>query len=385
MVKKTQLPFKHQSFLHAKNREPIFFASKRGQAVPLLILAIGILLVIYAYLLPLSEKCKLIPGLPECKTEQNVKLLEATPGLLEEQENAARYILPGAELFRMTEVDVSSVLEGKKASKSWFFSSAAEGTFEAQEHGRSAKLFVFVNKGSGGLKVYVNGERVGTVYGEGVHTLFVEIKDLKEENTIKVIPTTPLMPFFSNDYEIGKIILKEEYVITNNRVSVPFEIIEAPKNILDITLSLRTRCPTNENLTIFLGNDKIISDKICQGLTKDVTNVLLKNNLSGNLTFTSEGNYVISDVKFDIRMKERTWPTYYFYFTGSEKPVLLKMYLNQTGMKELTAYVNGNALSVETSKKEWQTAINKYLIDNSTNSILLIPKQTITVSSLVVE
>lgn len=381
-MKKTKLPFKQQSFLHAKNREPIFFVSRRGQAVPLLILAIGLLLLIYTYLLPLSEKCKLMPGLPDCKTEQNETFLDVYPGLLEEQENSARYILPKVELFRLGEVDVSSVLENTKTSKTWFFSNAAEGTFEAQENGRSAQLYVFVNKARGGLKIFVNGKNIGTVYGEGLHPIFVNIRDLNEDNSIKVIPTTPLIPFISNSYEIGKIVLKEEYTITNNIVSLPFKITETPKNILDITLGFRTRCPTNQNLTVLIGDEKIVSNKICQGVSKDVTDLLMSHNLLGNLTFTSEGNYIITDIKLDIRMREKTFPTYYFYFNESEKPVLMKLKFNETGMKEMTAYVNGHAVSVETSKKEWQTAINKYLIDDETNSILLIPKKTAIVDRL---
>lgn len=82
-------------------------------------------------------------------------------------------------------------------------------------------------------------------------------------------------------------------------------------------------------------------------------------------------------------MKERSWPTYYFSISESRlaNPVMLALSFNQTGMKKMTAYINGQALSVETTKKEWQTVINKYLKEGQ-NSVMLLPEQTLEVAQL---
>jgi len=358
--------------------------SRRGEAVPILILAIAILLVIYTYFLPLSEKCKLIPSLPDCKAEEKTLVFETVPGILEKQETAARYWIPDVQLFRRETVDVSSALENAEASKSWLFSKPAEAEIEAQRYGREAKLFIFINDAEGKLNVYLDNELIGVVEGEGVQQLVLDPKRLRETNMLKVVPTAPIWPFMSNKYTIGKVILKENYILTNNRISAPFAIKENSKDIRDIRLSFETRCFTDENVGVFIGNDKVFDEKVCQGVSTDVTDKLLKNNLTGNITFSSDGNYDIHDIMFDIRMKERTWPTYYFNIGESDKPLLLKMQFNETGMKKLTAYVNGEAISVETSKKEWQTAINKY-IKEGTNSLLLIPEETVIVGKLEVE
>jgi hypothetical protein len=106
--------------------------------------------------------------------------------------------------------------------------------------------------------------------------------------------------------------------------------------------------------------------------------------MTGNLTFASEGNYVIDKAILNVRMQERTWPTYYFYAYNVSKPITLRLGFEGTGMKKLTAYINGKALSVETSKKEWNTEINRYL-QEGTNSVLLIPEKTINVTKLEVE
>jgi len=355
--------------------------SKKGEAVPLLILAIGILLAIYSYFLPVDEKCSLMPGLVDCKVSEAEVYVNETPGMLEQQETAVRYLMPEARLFRMDSVDIASVLENAKASRGWFFSKPAEADFEAQENAKAAKFFVFVNKAEGDLKVYLNNKKVGVISGKGMQQVILDPKDLREENTIKVVPTAPLFPFLSNNYEIGKVILKEEYTITNNRVSMPFSLAADPEDILDITFSFRTRCFTEDNLSVYIGSKKLIEDKVCRGFSKDVTDIAIQN-MAGNVTFASEGNYIIREAMFNIRMKEKTWPTYYFYLEDLDKPITLKMGFNETGTKKLTAYVNGNALSVETSKKEWKTVINKYLLENETNSIMLLPVETVVVSKL---
>jgi len=382
MMKKTKLPDNPPGFLHAKSRKPIFFVSKKGEVVPILILAIALLLVIYSYFLPVSEKCKFIPSLPDCSFKEQILYLNVTPGLLEKQDTAARYILPDVQLFRLDTVDVDTVMADKKTSKGWFYSAPATELFQAQQNARAAKLFIFVNKASGSLKVYVNGEYQGNVYGEGLQQITINANNLKEINSLEIVPTIPLIPFFLNTYEIGKIILKEDYIITNNRVSLPFSITEDPKDIRDVTLNFRTRCVTDENLTAYIGPEKVAEDRFCKNFAKDVTDEVIKTNFSGNLTFTSEGNYIVNEISLDVRMNEKTWPTYNFYFEKSDIPVMLNLGFNETGMKKLTAYVNGKAISVETARKEWNTDISRYLKNDDTNSVLLIPEENLVVSGL---
>ena len=358
----------------------------KGQAAPILILGILILIALSTYFLPVSEKCKLIPSLPECKITEKKIALEITPHLLQEQETAAAYALNDVQLFRKETVDVATVFESTEVKKSWFTSSAKQTTMEVQEKAREAKLFVFVNKGSGRLKIYINKEKAGSVKGEGVHEIMLDIRDLNTTNTIKIVPSTPLLPFLSNKYEVGKIVLKEDYIITHNRIPVNFSIQENKDDILDISLSFRTHCFTDDNLSIYMNNEKVFEDLVCTGVDKDITNSVFKANMSGEIVFASEGNYVIDEIRLNVRMKERTWPKY--YFTVSEEsldnPIMLKIGFNEPGIKKLTAYINGGSISVETAKKEWQTVINKYL-EEGTNSLILIPEQTLFISNLKIE
>ena len=55
----------------------------------------------------------------------------------------------------------------------------------------------------------------------------------------------------------------------------------------------------------------------------------------------------------------------------------MKLQFNQTGEKKLTIYLNGEALSVETRKLEFETTVNKYL-EEGQNSIIFIPETELT-------
>jgi len=356
--------------------------SRKG-AVPIIVMAIGILMLIYMYFLPVSEKCKLIPSLPECQINTSETSMSFVPGLLNRQDTAGVYLLKDVKLFNQNNVDAAIVLKNTKTERGWFYSSPEQETFSIQENGKDARLLVSVNRASGNLRIYINGKKVAVIRGAGDHLIPIDVKNLEAKNTIKIIPTIPWLPFSVNSYEINKITLKEDYTFTQNRISYPFAIKENPGNILDIKLILDTDCLTDESMSIWIGKDKIIDDKICNGLNKDITDAVKANNMAANITFASEGNYYIDDIMFDVRMKESNWPTYYFSVSDKsfESQIMLKMQFNETGTKKLTAYINGIALSVDTVKKDWQSVVNKYL-NNGTNSILLIPEETVTITKL---
>ena len=69
--------------------------NKRGQIAAMLIIGLAILSVLYILLIPLSEKCKILPSMPECKEMafQKEVLFEAKPGMLESSLESASYSL----------------------------------------------------------------------------------------------------------------------------------------------------------------------------------------------------------------------------------------------------------------------------------------------------
>ncbi len=355
---------------------------KKAQTLPMLIVAIGILMVIYLYFLPLQEKCKIMPSLVECKGQEE-SIFSAVPGLLEEKETAARYSFDTIQLFRREILETSEVFENAATEQSWFSSTPQRSVLKIQENGKSAVLYIFVSKSKGSLKVYLNGQRISTVKGEGVHEIALDIDSLDETNNLEVVPSMPLLPFFKNSYEIAKAVLKEDYIITNNRIEIPFEVKEEEKDIKDITLSFTSDCFSEKPLRVLIDKESVYDNMACGRISRNVTHEVLELNRTGKMSFASDGNYYIKNIALDVRMKEKDWPTYYFSIIQSKlsKPTRLYIKFEDHGQKKLTAYVNGNALAVEARGEEWQAVINPYL-KKGQNSIALIPEKTVNVTLL---
>jgi len=138
--------------------------SRKG-AVPIIVMAIGILMLIYMYFLPVSEKCKLIPSLPECQINTSETSMSFVPGLLNRQDTAGVYLLKDVKLFNQNNVDAAIVLKNTKTERGWFYSSPEQETFSIQENGKDARLLVSVNRASGNLRIYINGKKVAVIRG----------------------------------------------------------------------------------------------------------------------------------------------------------------------------------------------------------------------------
>jgi len=357
--------------------------NERSQAVPILILGIAIVMLIYGFLLPIEEKCKLMPGLPECKVEVKEKVLSAIPGLLEPQELSARYYIKPVQLFRKDSLDIATLFEEAEVSNGWFFSAPKRTIFRIQEGGKKVDLFIFVSESKGKLKVKVNGRKIGVIKGEGLHNLSLPLGILEKDNTLELKAGIPLLPWSSERSRITKVLLREEYVITQNRVTETIELKQDIGEVRDAILRFETDCFSDESLVVSINEKKVIEGKICVGFEKDVKEFLNKSN---DITFSSEGNYFIDNIRLDLRMKEKEWPTYYFSISEEqlESSVMLNLKFNETGMKKLTVYANGEAFSIETAKLEWKTTLNRYLKEG-TNELMFIPETKIALESIEIE
>jgi len=356
---------------------------KRGklQPIPLLILGVIAVIIIYGYFLPVSDKCLLIPDLPECIGEESISIISEATGILEPSDTAARYTLENVQLFRRDSLEIGDVFGEITTQKSWFSSAPVSTTFAVQEGGKDVKLFVFVNDASGKLKVLINGKKVAKLQGEGVHTVSLPLGLLEDSNEIILKSTTPWIPLKVNRHDIGKVVLREEYTITQNRVARELNLEEDFQVIDKAILKFDTDCFSQEDLTLFVNNQKIFSGILCEGFEKDVLEFLGDEN---KITFASEGNWYIEDIKLDVGVEQKTWPVYYFDVPSDKLEgglVSLNMMFNRTGEKKLTVYLNGEALSIETYKSDFSTTVNRYL-EEGQNSIIIIPETELTLEKV---
>jgi len=237
-----------------------------------------------------------------------------------------------------------------------------------------------VNSARGGLKVKVNGKRVDKVRGEGVHSVIIPLGLLEEENVVELKSTTPLLPLWANKHEIGKVVLREEYMITQNRVSRDLEIKQDLESVQKAVFKFDTDCFSDDDLVVFVNEEELFRGKLCEGFEKDVIENLKEQN---KITFASDGNYFIEDIKVDIGVKQESWPVYYFDVPEKklEGLVNLRMHFNETGEKRLTVYLNGEALSIETRQMQVETAVTRYLLEGQ-NSIIFIPETELTLDKV---
>ena len=355
---------------------------KRGYviAAPIVAVGIGILILTYLYFLPLNDKCNLISGLPSCEQSFTEAMFSASPGLLIPQEVSKRYSIPSTELFRISDIDIATIFNEITVERGWLYSNAMDAEFSLHDGAKEAKLFIVIGDAKGSLNVIVNGRTVSRVSGDGVKKVNIPIGIAKETNTLKLVPTVPFMPWSSNRYDIAKVTLKEIYTKTTNKAEYNIEIKQDPNDVVRGILNFDSECLSNDNLSVTLNGNEIINDIICKGMKKDIKEYLKKNN---TLTFMTEGNYIMDNAYLDITTKDRVWPTYYFEISSSrlesKVPIMLNLYFNETGSKELSVYLNDISISAQTNKMDWKTTINKFLVEGQ-NSIMFVPRTEVTVA-----
>ena len=347
---------------------------KRAQ-IPLLILALAVGLLVYAYFLPLSEKCKIM-NLPEC-TKLGEAIFSSSPGIIEKQENKAQYSLPEVELFTVSGRERVTLGEAITIKKGWFSSYSPKFSFSIHEKSANVAIYVYIDKGS--LKAKINGKTVATVEGMGHHSITIPSSELNKINVLELYPYTPFFPWSVNKVDIEKLFYEESYTITQEKTSVPLDLKEDPKNIDEAILTFKSDCFFGDsNLSIIINNTEIFNNVVCTGFSKDIKPMLSK---STNITFFSKGNYFIYQMKVDVKLKQENWPTYYFDLFEKGKKHLMKINFAELGSKELTVYFNGKPIAINTSEKEWQTDVTNYISEGQ-NKIVVIPVKTVNIESV---
>ncbi|MFC1685814.1 hypothetical protein ACFLZZ_02200 [Nanoarchaeota archaeon] len=350
--------------------------------VPALVVGLILISMVYGYFLPDSDKCNLFPDLAGCDALEGEALFTDSPGLLKETETAARYTFTNIQLFRRDSLEVDTIFDEVSTKKSWFSSIPVKTEFQMQEGGKNIKLFIFVNSAKGALKVKVNGRNVARLRGEGLQEVLIPLKLFEKDSVIELKSSTPLLPLWANKHTIGKVSLREEYIITNNRISEDLNIKQDIGAVDRAILKFDTACFSDEDISISVNGEKVFEGKLCEGFEKDIIEYLKEE--ENEITFASEGNYYIEDIVLDVDLKQKSWPVYYFDIEEErleEGFVNLKMQFANTGEKKLTLYLNGESLAIETRDLDYETTINKYLVDGQ-NDLILIPETELTLDKI---
>ncbi|MFH0831921.1 MAG: hypothetical protein V1886_03620 [archaeon] len=357
-------------------------SGKNAQAAAAIIVIAALLLGALIFM-PASDKCKVFPDSPLCnKTSetQGKNFLSETPGLLQPIEDSAEYKISAVDLFNRENTEVPIKLDAETTVEgSWFNSKVIEEEFVIPGRAIKVTLFLGISEASelAAISVILNGKTVARVIGTGVHVIELPESRMKHTNTIKLAASIPLFPSKINRFVISSFMLKERYSLTQPEIGRGFVIEQDVNDISSAELKFDADCYSTDALQVSLNDKSIVNEKICTGFTGNIKGMLAEDN---ELVFSSDGNYFIDNVRVKIKFKQRDYPTYYFaidkenYDKIDEGRVLAMMSLRfpDKEHKELTIYVNGNPVKIDTEKIDYKTSIGRLLLKGQ-NSIKVTP------------
>ncbi len=367
---------------------------RKAQAAAVGVLIIGVLIVGYLFLLPRENKCELMPDLPEC-TGTNASanaLLSEQPGFLQPIEESTEYNIGSIDLFTRETTEIPfTISTDPLVEKSWFNSKKISKEFDVPGTAKKVLLFVGIESSEGlaVLGVIVNGKTVGRVTGAGVHIIEIPSKVIKRTNTLEIVSSTPIIPGITNRFRLNYLSLKETYTTTQPKIERNFIIEQNVKDIISAMLSFTADCYSEDMLKIQVNNDSIVNERICTYYNNDITSALARSNV---LAFESDGNYFIHDLKLKVKFKQKDYVTYYFAVNkenfekidDGRTIAMLKLRFPETEAKELTIYVNGNPINIDTSNLEYKTAVGRLLLKGQ-NSIRIVPETKVSIGSVSIE
>ena len=363
---------------------------KNAQAAVVgVILIIGVLIAVYTALLPKAEKCRIFPDLSSCnetaKNESAAIFLE-NPGFLEPIEEAVEYNLGNIQLFNKRNIDFPINLQDAVVEKSWSRSKEISSDFIIPGEVEKVVIFISIAEGNGRLAIYLNDKKVGSISGVGVDIIDVPSNLLKPSNTLKVVASSPFLPGAVNRVRISSLILKETYTLTQPKISRAFVINQDAGDIISARLEFDADCYSSDKLKISINSKTAVNVNICTSFSSEVKGFVQTSN---QIDFESEGNFFLHDIKLKMKFKQRDYKTYFFaisnesYSKIKEGTKLAMLYLRfpDTENKQVTLYVNGNTVNIDTNKIEYKTAINRLLLKGQ-NSIKIVPETAVTIQEI---
>jgi len=370
----------------------------QSSILAILFILFAVFVVVYIYMLPIQEKCKVFPDLKECsegsvvigvnetinEVIEPVTLLSESPGYLEPEEKSAVYILDPVDIYNYEGLEIASILKKVDLSSSWFSMNEGKGVFTKHEKAKEIKLFIYVNNAEGKLKVNINPRLIYILEGEGLHQLSIPTSLLEKTNIVRFSVLTPIFPWKTSKYEIEKVLIKESYRLTDNSVSRDFNVTGNIKELKKAEVSFTADCLTKETIQVYMNEKPLEMDTICSAYTIDATDAVSNVN---KLVFSSDGNYYVNPIKVSLEFDEKKHLTYYFNVEDYDavkketRIFMLNLDFESTEEKEFNIYINEEVLNVQTNNLEYNTNINDYLKRGS-NSITIIPRTAVKVKTL---
>jgi len=389
--------------------------AKRGQAAAgaaVLIAIIAGLLIMFVILIPPQERAELLGETDSSSSgSKTVGLGQAEKNLLTENPGRIDYLaqkqiehpLPITHIYTQTE---SKILAEKKiayAKKGIFSEETTDFSFSIPDLANTVNLLLnlrVVNINEGKLIITLNEEIIYSAYvdpGTPV-TLSLPQNLLAGNNLLNFAVSSPGIAFWKT-FEVSL----EDVMVVADVTSVSaqsskniFLISETEIENLDrVLLKFQPECKTGEvgKLTI-----KVNSNQIYQGIPDcDIAMVPIEfsfNNLyqgENEITFhTEKGNYFLSHMMVESKLKDVDFPTYYFELSheeyldvqDEEKRVRLNLdFVDVVVRKRGDLVVNGHVYHFDTKEVSYLVDISDDVV-KGLNALKIRPKKTLEIREL---
>ncbi len=381
--------------------------AQSGTGAAVLIAIIAALIVVYILFLPPASRESLlqggpveIPGVPGVASGQ--PLLLATPGRLEYlPQKEIEHAIPSITLYSTTNAVTFKSISTLYAKNAWFDKVVGTLSFSIGDLPNTDKVYLSFNvkSGTGRLIILLNRQEV---FNKEITTLNVEPiplpKDiLQANNTLEFRVSDVGFSFWrSNEYSLEMIRVIGQVTDISTREAKAVFLVSAPErnNLEQVLMRFFPDCKPEEAgvLDIHLNDHSIFSSAPDCGYLREVEiSPTLLNQGENTLFFkTNRGAYLIDVMSIKSKLREVTFPTFYFEVPpalaaaaqqGAANIVLTMEFPDDVEQKKAELYINGHLRGLDTKQRIFTLGINPF-IQPGNNVVEIKPKTTLDVVNL---
>ena len=376
--------------------------AQSGGSAATLVAVIALLIVLYILFLPpdirqelLADNTSDTSSFSSGKVIKN--LLLENPGRLEElPQNEVEHDLPSVNLYSLTGATII-----KKASslyvKNGVFDTKTENVDFSISDLTDTNNFLLsfsVSAGKGNLIIKLNGKEIynNEITSKNVAPIELSKDALSSQNTLEFSVSGVGVAFWrTNEYNLANIQITADVTDTTGQESRnTFVVSETEyRNIDSAKLRFFADCtPSDVGILEVSVNNQIVSSSVpdCSSLRPiDVSPAYFQNG-ENKVTFkTNKGKYLIDQVSITTKLKDITFPSYYFSIENSDFSDITNnkddvnmtiTFIDNQQTKRGKIYINGRTLSLNTNKAKFSQNLDGYVEDGQ-NGIRIEPDNTI--------